>query len=126
MILYLIFMIVALICALLFTFNKYPLKSYTECKASLAKNAYRFYGLLSCYILTLGFLFMALYDLSINKSNEMIVLEGFGLAFLLAGVILIVFGVIDYHNKLNDYKRELNDNSNKDEIIKDCENMEEK
>lgn len=125
MILYLIFALVALVTAILFSLDKYPLKGYKECVTDQAKKTYRQFGIVTCYTLTLGFVFMALYDLSINQNNEMIVLEGFGLALLLIGVIVLVFGLISYHNKLNDYTRSENENKNEFLIRQRCENKEE-
>lgn len=121
MILYLIFAAISLVVCLLFSINKYPLKGYKECKSIDAKKVYRLFGIISTAVLTLGFLFMAFYDLSVNKTNELIVLEVFGLLFILSGVILIIFGVLNYNFKLNDYKKTINDNSNETIIRQDCE-----
>ncbi len=125
MILYLIFAVVALATAILFSLDKYPLKGYKECPYQEAKKTYRLFGLISCFTLTLGFVFMALYDLSLIKNNDLVVLEAFGLGLLLAGVIILIFGVISYHNKLNDYKRSENESKNEDVIRQRCENKEE-
>lgn len=125
MILYLIFAFIALATLILFSLDKYPLKGYKECVTLEAKKTYRLFGLIVTSAFVLGFVFMALYDLSINKSNDMVVLEAFGLGFLLIGVIALVFGVISYHNKLNDYKRSENEASDEETIRARCENKEE-
>lgn len=93
----------------------------------LAKKYMRIGGSGTCSLFSIGFLFMAFYDLSVNLSNELMVLEGFGLFSLLFAVLTFIFTIFLYHNRLIEYSKIVNENNDEQAKIKEtCEKLDDK
>jgi len=98
------------------------MSGYRKCPDEKAKSAYRIGGILTSSLLCAGFLFMGFYDLSINLSHQLIVLEGFGLFLLLFGVVSLIFAILTYHSRLIEYNKDINKSEDGVEDIKKYSN----
>ena len=117
-----VYFLLAFVCgigSLLFITDKFYSQTYKECSDKQAKLFYRVGGAVSLGLLFLGFVFLGFYDLSINLNNELIVLEGFGLFIGLFGILALIFAILLYHNRMLEYQKTENDESKKEEIVKD-------
>ncbi len=123
MVVYFILGIISLIFFIMFATNKYPFQGYKNCEDEKAKKIYRRGGFITSILLFVGFFFMGFYDLSINLSNEMIPLEGFGLFSLLFGVVALIFFVLLFHNRIIEVTKEENEAKEAKKISEDCKNI---
>jgi hypothetical protein len=121
-----VYFLLAIVCgvgSLLFITNKFFAPTFRNCPDKTAKLFYKVGGSVSLGLLFLGFVFLGFYDLSINLSNELIVLEGFGLFIGLFGILALIFSILLYHNRMLEYQKTINDESKEEEIKKDTENL---